>query len=65
MSDISHHLYILGVCDVPGETLDLFRRKKKRTELDDEVDDLYEVNEDSDLPITEKKVKQKKIRTMK
>ncbi|MBW2968436.1 hypothetical protein KY362_08200 [Candidatus Woesearchaeota archaeon] len=45
--------------------MDLFRRKKKKTKLDDEVDDLYEVHEDSDLPITEKKVKQKNIRQMK
>jgi hypothetical protein len=43
--------------------MDLFRRKKK-TELDKEIDDLFEVNEDSDLPVSEKKVKQKKIRTV-
>ena len=40
--------------------MDLFRRKKK-TELDEEISDTYEVHEDSDLPVTEKLVKQKKI----
>jgi hypothetical protein len=45
--------------------MDLFQRKKKKTELDKEVDETYEVDEDSDLPVHEKFVKQKKIRQMK
>lgn len=45
--------------------MDLFRKKKGKSKLDDEIEDLYEVNEDSDLPISEKKTKQKKIRQMK
>ena len=45
--------------------MDLFKKKKKKSELEKEIDDLYEVDEDSDLPISEKRVKQKKIRTMK
>jgi hypothetical protein len=44
--------------------MDLLKRKKK-SKLDEEVDDLYEVDEDSDLPVHEKLVKQKKIRVMK
>ena len=42
--------------------MNLFKKKKKKTELDKEVDELYEVDEDSDLPVHEKFVKQKKIR---
>ena len=42
---------------------DLFRRKK--TELDKEIDDTYEVHEDSDLPVTEKLTKEKKIKKIK
>lgn len=45
--------------------MDLFKRKKKKTKLEDEIEDLYEVDEDSDLPVSEKKTKQKKIRTLK
>ena len=45
--------------------MDLFKRKKNKTELEKEAEDLYKVNEDSDLPISEKKTKQKKIRTVK
>lgn len=46
--------------------MDLFKKKKKsdKSELDKEVDDLYDVDEDSDLPVSEKKTKQKKIRTI-
>lgn len=43
--------------------MDLFKRKKKKTELDDEIENTYEVDEDSDLPVKEKITKQKKIRT--
>ena len=42
--------------------MDLFKRKKKKTKLDEEIDDLYEIDEDSDFPVHEKLVKQKKIR---
>ncbi|MBI5881115.1 hypothetical protein HZB90_03225 [archaeon] len=45
--------------------MDLFKKKKGKTKLDEEVEELYEVDEDSDLPVHEKFVKQKKIRTMK
>ena len=45
--------------------MDLFKRKKKKTELEDEIDDTYEVDEDSDLPVHEKITKQKKIRKAK
>ena len=45
--------------------MDLFRKKKGKSKLDEETEDLYEINEDSDLPISEKKTKQKKIRKMK
>jgi hypothetical protein len=49
-----------------GENMaDLFKRKKKKTELEDEIEDLYEVDEDSDLPVHEKHTKQKKIRKLK
>ena len=41
--------------------MDIYKRKKKK-ELDDETEDLYEIDEDSDLPISEKKTLQKKIR---
>jgi len=42
--------------------MELFKKKKK---LDEEVEELYEVDEDSDLPIHEKFVKEKKIRKIK
>jgi hypothetical protein len=49
--------------------LDLFQRKKRadreRTELDREIDDSYEVHEDSDLPVTEKLTREKKIKKIK
>ena len=45
--------------------MDLFKRKKKKTELEDEIEETYEVDEDSDLPVHEKITKQKKIRKMK
>ncbi|MFC1742045.1 hypothetical protein ACFL3V_05915 [Nanoarchaeota archaeon] len=45
--------------------MDLFKRKKKKTELEDEIEDTYEVDEDSDLPVHEKMTKQKKIRKVK
>jgi hypothetical protein len=45
--------------------MDIFKRKKKKTELEDEIEDTYEVDEDSDFPVSEKKTKQKKIRTIK
>ncbi|MBW2964410.1 hypothetical protein KY363_03030 [Candidatus Woesearchaeota archaeon] len=45
--------------------MDLFKRKKKKTELEDEIEDTYEVDEDSDLPVHEKMTKQKRIRTLK
>jgi hypothetical protein len=44
--------------------MDLLKRKKK-PKLDEEVEELYEVDEDSDLPVHEKFTKQKKIRQMK
>jgi hypothetical protein len=40
-------------------------KKRKKSELDKEIDDLYEIDEESDYPVHEKLVKQKKIRTMK
>lgn len=36
-------------------------RKKK---IEEEAEDLYDFDEDSDIPITEKKLKQKKIRSL-
>ena len=39
--------------------------KKKKSKLDEEIEDSYEYNEDSDLPVSEKRVKEKKIRRMK
>lgn len=45
--------------------MDLFKRKKGKTKLEDEVDELYEVDEGSDLPVHEPHTKQKKIRQMK
>ncbi|MFH1063704.1 MAG: hypothetical protein V1729_01340 [Candidatus Woesearchaeota archaeon] len=45
--------------------MDIFKRKKGKTKLEDEVDELYEVDEDSDLPVHEPRTKQKKIRTLK
>jgi hypothetical protein len=45
--------------------MDLFRKKKKKTKLEEEIEDLYEVDADSDLPVHEKLVKQKKIRKTK
>lgn len=49
--------------DIP----DLEKRKKKKDKkgLDKEVDDLYEYHEDSDIPVTEKHTKEKKIKKMK
>jgi CRISPR/Cas system CMR-associated protein Cmr3 (group 5 of RAMP superfamily) len=44
--------------------MDLFQRKKKKTELDKEADETYEVDEDSDLPVHEPFINQKKIRKM-
>jgi hypothetical protein len=40
-------------------------KKKGKSKLDEEVEELYEVDEDSDLPVHEKFTKQKKIRQMK
>jgi len=37
---------------------DIDKLKKK---LEEEVDDLIDVNEDSDLPVTEKKTRQRKV----
>jgi hypothetical protein len=45
--------------------MDLFKKKKGKTKIDEEVEELYEVDEDSDLPVHEKFVKQKKIRKIK
>ncbi|MBN1544801.1 hypothetical protein JW898_05070 [Candidatus Woesearchaeota archaeon] len=45
--------------------MDLFRKKKGKSKLEEEVEELYEVDEDSDLPVHEKLTKQKKIRQMK
>ena len=45
--------------------MDLFKKKKKKTKLDEEIEELYEVDEDSDLPVHERFTKQKKIRKMK
>ena len=45
--------------------MDLFRKKKKKIKLDEETEELYEVDEDSDLPVHEKFTKQKKIRKIK
>ncbi len=45
--------------------MDLFKKKNKKTKLEEEVEELYEVDEDSDLPVHEKLTKQKKIRTLK
>ncbi len=44
--------------------MDLFKKKKKKSELEDEIDNLYDVDQDSDIPVSEKKTKQKKIRTI-
>lgn len=38
------------------------RKKKDRSDLEDEGDDLYDYHEDSDIPVTEKRIKEKKIR---
>ena len=38
------------------------KKKKLRKKLEEEAEDLYEVHEDSDIPITEKRVKEKKIK---
>ena len=40
-------------------------KKKKKSELEEEVEDTYEVDENSDLPVHEKFTKEKKIRTLK
>jgi hypothetical protein len=45
--------------------MDLIKKKKGKTKLEEEVEELYEVDEDSDFPIHEKYTKQKKIRAMK
>ncbi|MBU2561583.1 MAG: hypothetical protein KKD17_04750 [Nanoarchaeota archaeon] len=45
--------------------MDLFRKKKGKSKLDEEVEELYEVDEGSDLPVHEKFTKQKKIKKMK
>ncbi|NQU79614.1 hypothetical protein HQ545_07630 [Candidatus Woesearchaeota archaeon] len=45
-----------------NEYMNIFKKKKK--DLDEEIEDLYEVDEDSDFPVREKIVKQKKIRKM-
>jgi len=39
--------------------------KKKKSKLEEEINDLYEIDEESDYPVHEKLVKQKKIRVMK
>jgi hypothetical protein len=38
------------------------RNKKNKKGLEKEVEDLYDYDEDSDIVVTEKKTKQKKIR---
>jgi hypothetical protein len=45
--------------------VDLFKRKKKKTKLEEEIEETYEVDEDSDLPVHERFTKQKKIRKIK
>lgn len=45
--------------------MDLFKRKKKKTELEKQIEETYEVDEGSDLPVHEKFVKEKKIRKTK
>lgn len=45
--------------------MDLLRKKKGKTKLEDEIDELYEVDEDSDYPVHEKLTKQKKIKRIK
>ena len=45
--------------------MDLFKKKKKKTKLEEEIEELYEVDEESDLPVHEKFTKQKKIRKIK
>ena len=49
--------------ELPTEK-DLIKRKKKKrhSDLEDEANDLYDYNEDSDIPVTEKKTKQGKIK---
>jgi len=47
--------------------MDLFKKpkkrsKKKKSNLEDETSDLYDYDEDSDIIITEKKTKMKKVR---
>lgn len=37
---------------------------KIRKKIKEEVEDLYEVDEDSDIPISEKKVKEKEIKKL-
>ncbi len=44
--------------------MDLIKQGKKKTDLEKAAEDTYEVNEDSDLPVSEKKTKQKKIQTI-
>ena len=45
--------------------MDLFKRKKKKTKHEEEIEETYEVDEDSDLPVHERFTKQKKIRKIK
>ena len=45
--------------------MNLFNKKKKKTKLEEDIDESYEVDEDSDLPVHEKFTKQKKIKKLK
>ncbi|MFC1722518.1 hypothetical protein ACFL0V_00090 [Nanoarchaeota archaeon] len=50
--------------NIPDEK-DLRKRKKEKSNLDKETDELYDYNEDSDIPVTEKRIKEKKIKKIK
>ncbi len=39
-------------------------KMKKKKKIEEEAEDLYDYNEDSDILVTEKKTKQKKIRSL-
>lgn len=41
------------------------KKDKLKKKLEEETEDLYEVHENSDIPITEKRVKEKKIKKIK
>ncbi len=40
------------------------KKKTKKSDIENEIEDLYDYDEDSDILITEKKTKQKKIRNL-